>query len=102
MIAGITTFLTMLYIVPTNALILSKSGMPFDALITATAFITMIVTILNGFWSNTPIAMSVGMGINAYFSYGLVQGMGIPWQTALGIVFIAGLILFLEFQTQKT
>lgn len=93
MIAGITIFLTMLYIVPTNALILSKSGMPFDALITATAFITMIATILNGFWSNTPIAMSVGMGINAYFSYGLVKGMGIPWQTALGIVFIAGIIL---------
>ena len=93
MIAGITTFLTVLYIVPTNALILSKSGMPLDALITATAFITMIVTILNGFWSNTPIAMSVGMGINAYFSYGLVKGMGIPWQTALGIVFIAGIIL---------
>ena len=94
-IAGFTTFLTMLYIVPVNALILSSTGMPFEALITATALITIISTILNGIYSNTPIAMSVGMGINAYFAYGLVGGMGISWQSGLGVVFISGLIFFI-------
>ena len=92
--AGFTTFLTMLYIVPVNALIMSQSGMPLDALLTATALITIIATILNGLWANTPVAMSVGMGINAYFTFGLVLGMKVPWQSALGVVFISG-ILFL-------
>jgi len=90
--AGFVTFLAMMYIVPVNAGIMSLTGMPFDALITATAVVTIIATILNGIWSNTPVAMSVGMGLNAYFTFGLVKGMGIPWQTALGIVMISGLI----------
>ncbi|WP_457562695.1 NCS2 family permease [Caminibacter pacificus] len=90
--AGFTTFLAMMYIVPVNASIMSLTGMPFDALITATAVVTIISTILNGFWSNTPVAMSVGMGLNAYFTFGLVKGMHLPWQTALGIVMISGLI----------
>ena len=90
--AGLSTFLAMMYIVPVNASIMSLTGMPFDALITATAVVTIIATVLNGFWSNTPVAMSVGMGLNAYFTFGLVKGMGIPWQTALGIVMISGLI----------
>jgi len=87
-----------MYIVPVNASIMSLTGMSFDALITATAVVTIIATILNGFWSNTPVAMSVGMGLNAYFTFGLVKGMGIPWQTALGIVMISGIIfLILSF-----
>lgn len=90
--AGLTTFLTMMYIVPVNAIIMSKTGMPLDALISATAVITIIATILNGLWANTPIAMSVGMGLNAYFTFGLVLGMKIPWQSALGVVFISGII----------
>lgn len=90
--AGITTFMAMLYIIPVNASILSASGMPYDALITATIVMTIFASILNGFWANTPIAMSVGMGLNAYFSFGLVKGMGIPWQSALGIVFISGVL----------
>ncbi len=93
--AGLTTFLAMVYIVPVNAFIMSQAGMPYDALITATALVTLISTVLNGLWSNTPIAMSVGMGLNAYFTYGLVLGMGIPWQTALGIVFISGMVFLL-------
>lgn len=92
--AGFTTFLTMMYIVPVNAIIMSKTGMDFGALVTATALITIFSTILNGLWANTPIAMSVGMGLNAYFTFGLVLGMKIPWQTSLGIVFLSG-ILFL-------
>ena len=90
--AGMTTFMAMLYIVPVNASILSASGMPYDALITATIVMSIFASILNGFWANTPIAMSVGMGLNAYFSFGLVKGMGIAWQSALGIVFISGVL----------
>jgi AGZA family xanthine/uracil permease-like MFS transporter len=93
--AGVTTFLAMVYIVPVNAAIMSLTGMPFDALITATAVVTIISTILNGLWSNTPVAMSVGMGLNAYFTFGLVKGMGLPWQTALGIVMLSGLFFLL-------
>ena len=90
--AGFTTFLTMMYIVPVNAIIMSKTGMPMEALITATALITIFSSILNGLWANTPIAMSVGMGLNAYFTFGLVLGMKVPWQTALGVVFLSGLL----------
>jgi len=91
-LAGFTTFLTMMYIVPVNGFILADAGLPMDAVITATALITILATLYSGLWSNTPIAMSVGMGLNAYFSYGLVLGMQIPWQTALGIVFLSGVL----------
>jgi AGZA family xanthine/uracil permease-like MFS transporter len=60
---------------------------------------TIISSILNGLWANTPIAMSVGMGLNAYFSFGLVKGMGIPWQSALGIVFVSGILYILISMT---
>lgn len=90
--AGLTTFLSMMYIVPVNAIIMSKTGMPYEALITATALITVFSTILNGLWANTPVAMSVGMGLNAYFTFGLCIGMKVPWQTALGVVFLSGVI----------
>ena len=90
--AGFTTFLTMMYIVPVNGFILADAGLDMGAVITATALITILATFFSGFWSNTPIAMSVGMGLNAYFTYGLVLGMKLPWQTALGIVFLSGVI----------
>jgi len=92
LIAGFTTFLTMLYIVPVNGFIMADAGMPMPAVITATALITILATLFSGIWSDTPVAMSVGMGLNAYFTYGLVLGMKIPWQTALGIVFISGAV----------
>ena len=98
--AGFTTFLTMMYIVPVNAIIMSKTGMPMEALITATALITIFSTVLNGLWANTPIAMSVGMGLNAYFTFGLVLGMKVPWQTALGVVFISGILFLILSFTQ--
>jgi len=94
-----TTFIAMLYIIPVNASILSAAGMPYDALITATAVMTILASILNGLWSNTPIAMSVAMGLNAYFSFGLVKGMGIPWQSALGVVFLSGILYVLISMT---
>ena len=91
-IAGATTFFAMLYIIPVNSTIMSQAGMPFDALVTATALMTIIATLANGLWANTPIAMSVGMGLNAYFTFTLVLGMKIPWQSALGVVFISGIL----------
>jgi len=91
-ISGMTTFFAMLYIIPVNATIMSNAGMPFDALVTATALMTIIATLINGLWANTPIAMSVGMGLNAFFTYGIVQSMKIPWQSALGVVFLSGVL----------
>lgn len=93
--AGFTTFLTMMYIVPVNGFILADAGLPMDAVVTATALVTILATLFSGLWGNTPIAMSVGMGLNAYFSYGLVLGMKIPWETALGIVFLSGVLFVL-------
>ncbi len=90
--AGLTVFLAMLYIVPLNALILSQAGMPYDALITATALMTIIATTINAIYARTPIALSVGMGLNAYFTFGLVKGMGMEWQSALGVVFVSGVL----------
>ena len=94
-IAGFTTFIAMLYIIPVNATILSATGMPFGALVTATTLMSIIATFITGWWANTPIAMSVGMGLNAYFSFGLVLGMKIPWQSALGVVFVSGILYLL-------
>ncbi|WP_187932479.1 NCS2 family permease, partial [Helicobacter pylori] len=90
--AGLTTFITMIYIVPLNALILSQANMPYEALLSATAIITILSSVFNGLWANTPIAMSVGLGLSAYFSFGLVQGLKLPWQSALGIVALSGAI----------
>jgi len=91
-LAGLTTFLTVMYIVPLNGIIMTDAGMPQEAVITATALITIVATILNGIWSNTPIAMSVGLGLNSYFAYSLVQGQKLPWETVLGIVFLSGIV----------
>jgi len=90
LIAGLTTFLAMIYIVPVNANIMSIAGMPFDALVTATALITIIATLFNGLFANTPVALSVGMGLNAYFTFALCVDAKMPWQSALGIVAISG------------
>ncbi|TQR59068.1 NCS2 family permease [Campylobacter troglodytis] len=94
-IAGLSTFLTMIYIVPVNASIMSNAGMPFDALIVATILITLFASALNALYANTPIAMSVGMGLNAYFTFGVCLALQVPWKVALGAVFIAGFIFFL-------
>ncbi|MBF7044004.1 NCS2 family permease [Campylobacter volucris] len=93
--AGIVTFLSMIYIIPVNANIVSNSGMPLEALIIATALVTIIATAFSALFSNTPIAMSVGMGLNTYFTFGVCNTYQIPWQTALGAVFISGAIFTL-------
>ncbi|WP_180762687.1 NCS2 family permease [Helicobacter sp. 12S02232-10] len=94
-LAGFTIFLTMLYIIPVGSQILSEAGMPKNELITAISLVTALATLLTGIWANTPVAMSVGMGLNAYFTYGLVQGMGLSWQQALGAVFLSGIIFLI-------
>ncbi len=97
-IAGLTTFLAMVYIIPVNSSIVGHTGMPIEALITATALITIVATAFNAFFANTPVAMSVGMGLNAYFTFAVCLGQKIPWQSALGAVFISSIIfLILSF-----
>ncbi|XAK33127.1 NCS2 family permease [Campylobacter coli] len=97
-VAGLTTFLAMVYIIPVNSSIVGNTGMPIEALITATALITIVATAFNAFFANTPVAMSVGMGLNAYFTFAVCLGQKIPWQSALGAVFISSVIfLILSF-----
>lgn len=91
-IAGITTFISMAYILFVNPSVLAAAGMDKGAIFTATAISAAIGTLLMGLLANYPIAIAPGMGLNAFFTYSVVIGMGIPWQTALAGVFIAGLI----------
>ncbi|QMU99626.1 NCS2 family permease (plasmid) [Borrelia sp. A-FGy1] len=98
--AGITTFLSMAYIIAVNPAILSNTGMPSGALVTATCFISAFSTILMGVYANTPLALSCGMGLNAFFAFSIVIGMNIPWQVALSAVFIEG-ILFIILSLTK-
>ena len=93
--AGMTTFLTMAYIVLVNPAILSQTGMPIAAVTAATCLSAAFASILMGFTANYPLALAPGMGLNAYFTFSVVKGMGLPWQTALGCVFLSGLIFLL-------
>ncbi len=90
--AGITTFMTMAYIIFVNPSICSETGMPFAALMYATIASSILATVLMAFLANYPFALAPGMGLNAYFTYSVVLGMGMPWQTALGAVFISGVV----------
>jgi len=94
-LAGLTTFLTMAYIIFVNPNILADAGMPHDAVFVATCIAAAIGTIIMGMYANYPIAMAPGMGLNAYFAYAVVKGMGFTWQAALGAVFISGCLFML-------
>jgi AGZA family xanthine/uracil permease-like MFS transporter len=94
-LAGLTTFLTMAYIVFVNPAILSETGMPVPAVAAATCLSAAIGCFLMGTLANYPIALAPGMGLNAYFAYTVVKGMGVPWQTALGCVFLSGCVFLL-------
>ncbi|MCK4890487.1 MAG: NCS2 family permease [Candidatus Aminicenantes bacterium] len=94
-IAGITTFLTMAYIIFVNPDILSSAGMDRASLIVVTCLVTGVITIMVGLFSNSPIAMAPGMGLNAFFAFSLVLNENIRWEQALGIVFISGLFFLL-------
>jgi len=90
LLAGLTTFLTMAYIVVVNPVILGAAGMPVAGVAAATCFAAAFGSILMGLVSNYPLALAPGMGLNAYFTYTVVKSMGLPWQTALGCVFLSG------------
>ncbi|MDB5433515.1 MAG: guanine permease [Caulobacter sp.] len=94
-LAGATTFLTMAYIVVVNPSILGLTGMPVAAVAAATCVAAGVGSILMGLFANYPIALAPGMGLNAYFTFTVVKGMGVPWQTALACVFISGVAFLL-------
>jgi AGZA family xanthine/uracil permease-like MFS transporter len=89
-LAGVTTFMTMAYIVVVNPAILGEAGMPVAAVAAATCLAAGFGSILMGLIANYPLALAPGMGLNAYFTYTVVKGMGVPWETALGCVFLSG------------
>lgn len=97
--AGITTFLTMAYILAVNPNMLSASGMDNGAVFTATALVSALATFIMAFWANYPIALSAGMGLNAYFAYtvclGQLQGIDDPWKIALAAVLVEGIIFII-------
>ena len=94
-LAGVTTFLTMSAILFVNLDILGQAGMDRDAVFVATCLASAIGSLLMGLLANYPIGQAPGMGINAVFTFGLVKGMGLPWETALGAVFLSGLLFVL-------
>ena len=94
-VAGITTFITMSYILAVNPLILGAAGMDAGAIFTATALASAFATFLMAFLANMPFVLSAGMGLNAYFAYTVVIGMGYTWQQALAAIFVEGLIFIL-------
>lgn len=89
--AGCTTFAAMAYILAVNPAILAAAGMPVEGLITVTAVSAAVSTLIMALYSNFPLALAPGMGINAYFAYTVCVGLGVPWQQALGLVFINGI-----------
>ena len=93
-LAGTTTFMTMAYIVFVNPSILHEAGMPLAAVTAATCLSAAFGSLLMGAIARYPLALAPGMGLNAYFTYSVVKGMGVPWQTALGAVFLSGVSFF--------
>src|SRR6056297_1173150 len=94
-IAGVTTFMTMAYIIVVNPQILSKTGMDHSALVTSTILASMIATLIMAFYARLPFGLAPGMGINAFFAYTIVMQMGFSWQLALTAVFLEGIIFLL-------
>ncbi|MBR4201536.1 MAG: NCS2 family permease [Oscillospiraceae bacterium] len=93
--AGLTTFMTMAYILAVNPNVLSEAGMDKTAVLLATCLASFLGTLIMGLAANLPFALSAGMGLNAYFTYTVVLGMGVSWQTALLAVFVEGVIFIL-------
>jgi AGZA family xanthine/uracil permease-like MFS transporter len=94
-LAGLTTFMTMAYIIFVNPGILGDAGLPKDAVFVATCLAAAFGSLLMGLYANYPIGMAPGMGLNAYFAYAVVLGMGVPWPAALGAVFLSGCLFLL-------
>jgi len=100
MVAGLTTFLTMAYIMFVNPMILGDAGMDKGAVFVATCLGSALGTLIMALYANYPLALAPGMGLNAYFAYGVVKGMHYPWQVALGAVFLSG-VLFLVLSLSR-
>lgn len=100
LMAGLTTFVTMSYIMFLNPIIMSKTGMPFDGVFLATCLGAAIATIFMGFYANWPVGLAPGMGLNAFFTFSVVGSMGYSWQVALGAVFLSGVIFVLMSVTR--
>lgn len=100
MLGGLTTFMTMAYIIVVNPDMLAQAGMPVEGVLFATCVSAAIATLVMGLWANYPLALAPGMSLNAYFTYSVCLGMHVPWQTALGAVFISG-ILFLVLTVSR-
>ena len=94
-LGGLTTFVTMAYIVAVNPQILAQAGMPVDGVVFATCLSAAVATLIMGLYANYPIALAPGMSLNAYFTYSVCLGMHVPWRTALGVVFISGVLFLL-------
>jgi adenine/guanine/hypoxanthine permease len=99
-VAGLTTFLTMAYIVFVNPMILGDAGMDKGAVFVATCVASAIGTLVMGLYANYPLALAPGMGLNAYFTYGVVKGLHYSWEVALGAVFISG-VLFMVLSVTR-
>ncbi len=95
LIAGITTFLAAMYIIIINPSILQDTGMPFNGVLTATIILSSFCSIMMGIYAKNPILVAPGMGLNVFFTYSIVIGMNIPWQTALGAIFWSGVLFYL-------
>ena len=94
-IAGLTTFLATMYIIVVNPAILSKTGMPFSGVLTATVLVCFFSSLMMGLYAKNPIVVAPGMGLNAFFTFTVVLGMGIKYEIALGAVFWAGIFFML-------
>ena len=94
-IAGLTTFLATMYIIVVNPAILSKTGMPFSGVLTATILVSFFSSLMMGLYAKNPIVVAPGMGLNAFFTFSVVIGMNVKWEVALGAVFWAGVFFFL-------
>src|SRR5215468_6479917 len=90
--AGLTTFLTMAYIIFVNPAILSEAGVPFAGALFATCLASAVGSLMMGLLANYPFALAPGMGLNAYFTYTVVKGLGHDWHVALGAVFLSGVV----------
>lgn len=95
MLAGVSTFLATMYIIVVNPAILSQAGMSFSAVLTATVVLSCFCSLMMGLYARNPVVVAPGMGLNAFFTFAAVKGMGIPYQTALGAVFWAGILFLL-------
>ncbi len=94
-LGGVTTFLTMAYIVVVNPQILGQAGMPVDGVLFATCAAAAVATLVMGLYANYPIALAPGMSLNAYFTYSVCLGMHVPWRTALGVIFFSGVVFLI-------